>query len=132
MAARPRPNIGYHENGPLALTQIEVASAPAEPTTNPMSKQSDVARLTIVPSGMQFTLNGEVTNSIRVKVGQEVAFRNGEDVAHDLYSTSPLKAFDTGVLQNGDLQSVTFDRPGTLDIECTFHPDMRLTVNIHQ
>lgn len=121
----------HYDNGPLVTAQVEDASLRTE-HTGPESDQTNAARLTIEPSGMQFTLNGALTDSISVKAGQEVAFRNGEDIAHDLYSASSLKTFDTGVLQNGDSQTVTFDRPGTLDVECAFHPDMRLTVNIHQ
>ena len=118
-----------HNNDSLVISQINAGRTPTE-HTNPPGDETNAARLTIEPNGMQFTLNGALTDSISVKAGQEVAFRNGEDIAHNLYSASSLKPFDTGVLQKGDSQTVTFDRPGTLDVQCAFHPNMRLTVNI--
>lgn len=118
-----------HDNGSHVISQISADTARIEHSSSPVDA-TNAARLTIEPSGMQFTLNGALTNSISVKPGQEVAFRNAEDIAHNLYSASSLKTFDTGVLQKGDSQTVTFDLPGTLDVQCAFHPDMRLTVNI--
>lgn len=123
--------IAPQDHDSFAISQIKTDTARSEHTSLPVD-QTNAARLTIESSGMQFTLNGALTSSISVKAGQEVAFRNGEDIAHDLYSASSLKTFDTGVLQNGDSQTVTFDQPGTLDVQCAFHPAMRLTVNIHQ
>lgn len=118
-----------HDNDSLAISQINADSAHTA-HTSPPGDETNAARLTIEPNGMQFTLNGALTNSISVKAGQEVAFRNGEEIAHNLYSASSLMTFDTGVLQKGESQTVTFDQPGTLDVQCAFHPDMRLTVNI--
>jgi plastocyanin len=81
-------------------------------------------------TGTQFVLNGASTDAISVIVGQQVAFRNIENTAHDIYSVSPLKTFDTGVLQNGESQTVLFDRAGILDVQCAIHPEMRLTVRV--
>lgn len=111
--------------GPIAVTSFYVSSATAvgAPEASP-------ALLTVMPTGTKFVLNGASTDAISVIVGQQVAFRNIENTAHDIYSASPLKTFDTGVLQNGESQTVQFDRPGILDVQCAIHPEMRLTVRV--
>lgn len=111
--------------GPITVTSFNVSSATAV-----ASKAASPALLTVMPTGTKFVLDGASTDTISVIVGQQVAFRNVENTAHDIYSASPLNTFDTGVLQNGESQTVLFDRPGILDIQCAIHPEMRLTVRV--
>lgn len=67
---------------------------------------------------------------LSVKVGDSVKFVNDDNFAHNVFSLSPAKSFDLGSFGNGGSKSVTFDKPGKVEIECAVHPDMRLDVEI--
>jgi plastocyanin len=60
-------------------------------------------------------------NTITIQVGQTVTFVNADDDEHT--ATGP--GFDTGTMLPGDSVTVTFDKPGTFDFVCQFHPEMR-------
>ncbi len=70
-----------------------------------------------------------------VVVGQTVDMPNEDDVAHNVYSSSPAKPFNLGIYPKGGSRHVTFDRVGTVDIRCSIHRRMsaRIVVvpNLH-
>ena len=45
---------------------------------------------------------------------------------------SEAKTFDLGNFPSGEERSVTFDKPGTVDIECTIHPLMNMTITVEE
>lgn len=59
-----------------------------------------------------------------VVAGQSVSMPNEDEVAHNVYSTSPAKEFDLGYYAKGDLKTVTFDRPGIAELRCQLHDFM--------
>jgi len=67
---------------------------------------------------------------LKVKVGQTIKFTNEDSFAHNVFSLSPAKSFDTGSFGNGQSKSVTFDKPGKVEVECAIHPEMRLDVEV--
>jgi plastocyanin len=67
-----------------------------------------------------------------VLAGQTVAMPNEDDVAHNVYSLSPAKQFDLGYYAKGDLKSVTFDRPGMVEVLCLIHAFMRARILVLQ
>jgi plastocyanin len=60
-------------------------------------------------------------NTITIQAGQTVTFVNADDDEHS--ATGP--GFDTGTMLPGDSVTVAFDKPGTFDFVCQFHPEMR-------
>lgn len=70
------------------------------------------------------------TKKLKVKVGDSIKFVNEDRFAHNVFSLSATKSFDTGSFGNGQARSVTFDKPGTVEVECAVHPDMRLDVEV--
>lgn len=72
---------------------------------------------------------------IVVVVGQTVDMPNEDDVAHNVYSSSPAKPFNLGIYPKGGTRHVTFDRVGTVDVRCSIHRRMsaRIVVvpNVH-
>jgi plastocyanin len=65
-----------------------------------------------------------------VKVGDSIKFVNDDNFAHNVFSLSAAKSFDLGSFGNGGSKSVTFDKPGKVEVECAVHPDMRLDVEV--
>ena len=66
--------------------------------------------------------------SVTVDAGTEVTWTNSDDAAHT--ATADDSSFDTGDLDQGDSNSVTFDEPGTFTYYCRFHPFMKATVEV--
>jgi plastocyanin len=67
-----------------------------------------------------------------VGAGQDVDMLNDDSVAHNVFSYSPAKKFNLGLYPQGTSKSVTFDRPGVVDIYCSIHRQMRTTILVVQ
>jgi len=65
-----------------------------------------------------------------VKVGDSVKFLNDDPFSHNVFSLSDTKSFDLGTYPKGSAKSVTFDKPGVVDVECAIHPDMQMKVEV--
>ena len=70
------------------------------------------------------------TKKIKVKVGDSVKFTNDDSFAHNVFSLSPAKSFDTGSFGAGQSRSITLDKPGKVEVECAVHPDMQLLIEV--
>jgi plastocyanin len=68
--------------------------------------------------------------TVKVKVGDSVKFVNDDAFAHNVFSLSDTKSFDLGTYSKGGTKSVTFDKAGTVEVECAIHPDMKMTVEV--
>ena len=69
---------------------------------------------------------------LKIKVGDTVSFPNYDPFFHNVYSLSPAKTFDLGSYPQGESKSVTFDKPGTVEVNCAIHPDMRMTIGVEE
>lgn len=69
-------------------------------------------------------------NKLSIKVGDSVEFRNLDPFNHNVFSLSDGKTFDLGSYPQGNSKKVTFDKAGTIDVECAIHPDMKLTIEV--
>ena len=67
---------------------------------------------------------------LSLKVGDSVKFVNEDSFAHNVFSLSGPKSFDLGSFGNGGAKSVSFDKPGKVEVECAVHPDMRLDIEV--
>jgi plastocyanin len=70
------------------------------------------------------------TKKLVVKVGDSVKFTNEDSFAHNVFSLSAPKSFDTGSFGNGQSRSVTLDKPGKVEVECAVHPDMQMVIEV--
>jgi plastocyanin len=59
-----------------------------------------------------------------VSVGAKVEVQNLDRVYHNTFSVSPAKRFDLGKYPPGRIDTVSFDRPGVVNLHCDIHPDM--------
>jgi plastocyanin len=63
-----------------------------------------------------------------VVAGQTIEMPNDDNVTHNVYSTSPAKRFNLGVYEKGQSRSVTFEKPGFVDVKCWLHKRMNATI----
>lgn len=70
------------------------------------------------------------TNSLKVKVGDSVSFRNDDPFFHNIFSLSDTQAFDLGSYSQGQSRKVTFEKPGRIDVECAIHPEMKMVIEV--
>jgi plastocyanin len=66
-----------------------------------------------------------------IKPGDQVTFLNEDNVVHNIISQTTGFQFDLGAFKPGMQRTVKFNqKSGVIDIECTVHPKMKLTVFI--
>lgn len=65
-----------------------------------------------------------------VKVGDSVSFLNADPFFHNVFSLSDTKTFDLGSYPAGQARKVTFNNPGTVEVECAIHPNMKMTIQV--
>ena len=59
-----------------------------------------------------------------VPVGSTVTFPNFDTVYHNVFSTSPLGAFDLGIYKAGEAREFTFEKEGIIRLGCNLHANM--------
>lgn len=75
--------------------------------------------------------NLKFSNPLKVvRPGDKLVFSNEDNVAHNIISLTNDFQFDLGVLKTGTSKSVTFKEQGVVDIQCTIHPGMKMTLFI--
>jgi plastocyanin len=68
--------------------------------------------------------------TLKAKVGDTLTFKNTDPFNHNIFSLSDVKSFDLGSYPQGQSRTITMDKPGTVEIECSIHPDMKMTVEV--
>lgn len=59
-----------------------------------------------------------------ITTGTTVDFPNDDKVFHNVFSFSEASKFDLGLYKSGTTKSVTFRRPGVVNVYCNIHPEM--------
>lgn len=66
--------------------------------------------------------------ALTVKVGDKVTFTNNDSVGHSVVADDG--SFDTGIIAQGQSQTVTFAKAGTFNYHCSVHPSMKASVTV--
>ncbi len=61
---------------------------------------------------------------VAISVGSTVSFPNFDTVFHNVFSTSPLGAFDLGLYKAGEAREYTFPKEGIVRLGCNLHANM--------
>ena len=69
-------------------------------------------------------------DTLKVKVGDSVTFRNEDPFFHNIFSLSETQTFDLGSFPKGQSKTVTFAKEGKVEVECAIHPDMKLLIDV--
>jgi len=86
--------------------------------------------ITVIQKDKEFKIDMNRVSILEINKGDIIKFENDDPFFHNVYSMSDLKMFDLGSYKTGLAKSVTFDKSGSVDVECAIHPRMILHVNI--
>jgi len=67
---------------------------------------------------------------LEIKVGDTVSFPNHDPFFHNVFSLSEVKTFDLGSYKKGETKKITFDKPGSIQVECAIHPKMQMVIEV--
>ena len=67
---------------------------------------------------------------LTVRAGEKVVFKNDDAVPHNVFSGSTGHAFNLKTQAPGTESHTTFEKAGTVEVRCAFHPAMKLTVTV--
>ena len=90
-----------------------------------LAGQALAAEYTVGQKSKAFTVK-----KLSVKVGDSVKFINEDPFTHNVFSLSDAKSFDLGSTGQGGFKNIVFDKPGTIEVECAVHPEMKLVVEV--
>ena len=65
-----------------------------------------------------------VPRVMAIAAGESVRFPNDDPILHNVFSTSPDNAFDTGQYGRGEGKVATFAKPGLVRVYCNVHHSM--------
>jgi plastocyanin len=97
--------------GAFGLVTLEPASGKWKPRT--------AKRRVIEQRGREF-----LPHVMAIPVGSTVTFPNFDSVFHNVFSTSPLGAFDLGIYKAGEAREFTFPKEGIVRLGCNLHANM--------
>jgi plastocyanin len=94
-------------------------------TTNGTARTAKVetSRNKVTQEGAQFS-----PHVLPIMAGTTVEWPNNDRIYHNVFSFSDAKQFDLGLYKSGDSKSVTFDKPGRVDVFCSIHSTMSCIV----
>jgi plastocyanin len=90
-----------------------------------MASSGMAAEHVVAQKGKAFSIK-----KLSVKLGDSVKFLNEDPFSHNVFSLSDAKSFDLGSYGQGSAKSITFDKAGTVEVECAVHPDMKLVIEV--
>ena len=69
---------------------------------------------------------------LKAKVGDTITFRNDDEFAHNVFSLSDTQSFDLGSYKKGEVRTVKLTAPGTIEVECAIHPEMKMKIEVQK
>ena len=69
---------------------------------------------------------------ITIKPGDRLIFKNDDEVTHNIYSITPGMAFDLHRQAPGASSTIAFPKEGTVEVQCSIHPKMKLVVHVQR
>lgn len=91
---------------------------------------SNAGEVTVFQKDKSFQTDSGKIDKLSVNTGDTIRFENGDPFFHNIFSLSDLKTFDLGSFPKGEFKTVTFDKPGLIEIECAIHPEMFLELTV--
>jgi plastocyanin len=67
---------------------------------------------------------------LKAKVGDTITFRNDDEFAHNVFSLSDAQSFDLGSYKKGETRTLKLAAPGTIEVECAIHPEMKMKIEV--
>ncbi len=103
---KPRPKVVESEN--VVVSVLDLITSP-KGTSQARIRQVDKTFVPYVTA---------------VRTGTQIEFPNGDKIFHSVYSESPVKPFHLPEYPQGEFRSVTFTKPGQVELFCAIHSHM--------
>lgn len=71
-------------------------------------------------------------SQIEIHVGDQLTFTNSDEVTHNVYSSTPGLEFEIKRQAPGGSSTVPFNKEGVVEVRCSIHPSMKLTVKVQK
>jgi plastocyanin len=68
--------------------------------------------------------------TMQVKSGEELVFKNDDNVTHHIYSSTEGQEFNLRIMKPGQEGRHAFTKKGVVTVQCGLHPGMKLTVTV--
>ena len=94
------------------------------------SAETRAAEELVTQRNLQFQQDGAKVTALAIKPGDTLLFRNDDRFAHNVFSRTAGFEFDLGTMRTGASGARTFSQPGTLDVECALHPQMKFRLTV--
>ena len=116
----------------LAFLRTLSGDRPSQPLPN-MELAS--RRLDAQPSALSMTLIGQKEKRfsperVRIDAGQTITVTNNDDQPHNVRIDHPRLTFHSGLQDPGEDVSLAFAEPGSYQVYCGIHPNMRLHIDV--
>jgi plastocyanin len=69
---------------------------------------------------------------ITIHPGDILAFKNADDITHNVFSVSEGMEFEIRRQAPGQTSTVPFPKEGTAEVRCSIHPKMKLIVTVRK
>jgi plastocyanin len=118
----PPPRIEGSLTGAMQIDGRPITGAFGLITLEPESgkwKPRTAKRLVVEQRNREF-----LPHVMAISVGSTVSFPNFDTVFHNVFSTSPVGAFDLGIYKVGEAREVTFPKEGIVRLGCNLHANM--------
>jgi plastocyanin len=69
---------------------------------------------------------------LKIKKGEKVVWTNADDRDHTVVSHDKAKTLDSGKIGVGQTWEYTFDKPGTYEYGCEYHPRMKGVIEVSE
>jgi plastocyanin len=107
---------GHKDPDPSPAVVWLEGAAPAKPIE---------AKVEMKQEGLEFR-----PRVLAIQVGTTLAFPNGDNLYHNVFSYSKVKRIELGRYPKGETKEVTFDKKGRIDLRCEIHGHMRGYIHI--
>ena len=67
---------------------------------------------------------------MKIKPGDSIVFKNDDTVPHNVFSASKAFQFNSNVQLPGQSATIPFKQPGSIEVRCVIHPNMKLMVEV--
>lgn len=91
--------------------------------TNLVPRTAKVVTRRITQKGAMF-----IPHVLPIVAGTTVEWPNNDEILHNVFSFSEAKAFDLGLYKSPTVKTVTFDKPGRVDVFCSIHARMNCII----
>jgi plastocyanin len=118
----PPPKVEASLTGTMQIDGRAASGAYGLVTLEPVDgkwKPRTPKRLVMEQRGREF-----LPHVMAISVGSTVSFPNFDTVFHNVFSTSPLTAFDLGLYKNSEAREYTFQKEGIIRLGCNLHANM--------